>query len=97
MTGKQLRTLRALAHPLKPVLQIGKQGLSEALIQQLDEALLQHELLKIKVLEAAPFSAKECSTALQEQPDLTVAQVIGHTVVLYRAHPENPQIELPSE
>lgn len=97
MTGKQRRALRALAHPLKPMLQLGKQGLSESFLQQLDSALLQHELIKLKVLENAPTSPRESSAVLAEQLDLEVIQVIGRTLILYRPHPENPQIILPAQ
>lgn len=60
------------------------------------EAFNTRELLKIKVLEAAPLSAEEAGAALAEQlEDTHLVQVIGRTIVLYRPHPEEPEIELP--
>ena len=96
MTGKQRRALRALAHSLKPLLQLGKDGLSDQFLEQLNTALLQHELIKLKVLENAPNTPRESAKILEEQPALEIIQVIGHTIVLYRPHPEDPQIILPS-
>ena len=96
MTGKQRRALRALAHSLKPLLQLGKHGPSDQFLEQLDTALLQHELIKLKVLENAPNTPQESAKILEAQPELDVIQVIGHTIVLYRPHPEDPKITLPS-
>ena len=92
MTGKQRRALRALAHSLKPLLQLGKNGLSDQFLDQLNTALLQHELIKLKVLENAPNTPRECAKILKEQPALKVIQAIGRTIILYRPHPEDPQI-----
>ena len=96
MTGKQRRALRALAHSLKPLLQLGKHGLSDQFLEQLNTALLQHELIKLKVLENAPNTPQESAKILEAQLELDVIQVIGRTIVLYRPHPEDPQIILPS-
>ena len=95
MTGKQRRALRALAHSLKPLLQLGKHGLSDQFLEQLNTALLRHELIKLKVLENAPNTPRESAKILEEQA-LEIIQVIGRTIVLYRPHPEDPQIILPS-
>ena len=54
MTGKQKRYLRSLAHSLKPVVQIGKQGLSWETLVQIEKQLDDHELIKVRVLEASP-------------------------------------------
>ena len=96
MTGKQRRALRSLAHSLKPLLQLGKNGLSDQFLDQLNTALLQHELIKLKVLENAPNTPRECAKILEEQPALEVIQTIGRTIILYRPHPEDPQIIPPS-
>jgi RNA-binding protein len=61
-----------------------------------EDAFNTRELLKIKVLDSAPESAKETARELAERvANLHVVQVIGRTVVLYRPHPEKPQIKLP--
>ena len=96
MTGKQKRYLRALAHPLKPVVNLGKQGLSQETRREIEVQLLDHELIKLKVLDSCPFTKKECADELSRAKSLEVVQVIGKTLVLYCPHPDEPAIELPS-
>ena len=96
MTGKQKRYLRALAHPLKPVVNLGKQGLSQETRREIEVQLLDHELIKLKVLDSYPFTKKECADELSRTKSLEVVQVIGKTLVLYCPHPDEPEIELPS-
>ena len=96
MTGKQKRYLRALAHPLKPVVNLGKQGLSRETRREIEVQLLDHELIKLKVLDSCPFTKKECADELSRAKSLEVVQVIGKTLVLYCPHPDEPEIELPS-
>ena len=88
MTSKQRARLRALANPLDTLFQIGKGGVSENLLTQLDDLLRARELIKLRVLETAGASAKEMAPALAEALDAECVQVIGSRVVLYRANPE---------
>ena len=96
MTGKQKRYLRALAHPLKPVVNLGKQGFSQETRREIEVQLLDRELIKLKVLDSCPFTKKECADELSRAKSLEVVQVIGKTLVLYCPHPDEPEIELPS-
>ncbi len=96
MTGKQKRYLRALAHPLKPVVNLGKQGFSLETRREIEVQLIDHELIKLKVLDSCPFTKKECADELSRAKRLEVVQVIGKTLVLYCPHPDEPEIELPS-
>ena len=96
LTGAQRKHLRGLAHALKPLVQIGKQGLTEAAIRQVDEALNDHELIKVQA--AVPRAEKrEVAARLASELDAEVAGQIGHVIILYREHPdpEERQIELP--
>ena len=95
LTGKQSRHLRALAHGLRPTVLIGKAGITDPLLSEIDAALLAHELIKVKVASDAPLETKEAGASLAEHSGGQVAQVIGHVVVLYRAHPKQPKIVLP--
>jgi len=96
MTGKQKQYLRALAHPLKPLVNLGKQGLSPETIREIETQLLDHELIKLKVLESCPLSKKECTDKLSGVSEIDVIQVIGKTIVLFSPHPEEPKIKFPS-
>ena len=95
LSGKQRRHLRALAHELRPVVQVGKDGIDEGLVAAVDRALLDHELIKVKVGEGAGQDRHDVADELANQTHSEVAQVLGNTVVLYRAHPEKPTIVLP--
>jgi RNA-binding protein len=96
LTPKQLAHLRSLAHPLKPFLRVGKDGLTEGAERAFREALATRELLKAKVLEASPQTAREIGMALAERLEgAHLVQVVGRTFVLYRPRPEEPRIALP--
>ena len=96
MTGRQKRYLRALAHPLKPLVNLGKNGLSPENKREIEILLLDHELIKLKVLDSCPLSNKECANAVGRIKGLEVVQVIGKTLVLFSPHPDEPEIKLPA-
>jgi RNA-binding protein len=95
LSGKQRRHLRALAHALRPLVQIGKGGIDDGLVKAVDQALVDHELVKIKLGEHAEVDRHEAAVALADRTKSHVAQVLGHTILLYRADPEKPVIVLP--
>ena len=95
MTGKQKRYLRSLAHSLKPVVQVGKQGLSPETFMQIEQQLEDHELIKVRVLDASPKDHRVCASELQNHESFGVVQLIGKTLVLYRPRSENPTIQIP--
>lgn len=96
LNPKQRAHLRSLAHHLKPVLHVGKEGVTSAAVRALEEAFHTRELIKVKVQEAAPIGAREAGPIFAERiPGTHHVQTIGRTVVLYRRHTEEPEIELP--
>ncbi|HVF89036.1 MAG TPA: ribosome assembly RNA-binding protein YhbY [Blastocatellia bacterium] len=96
LNARQRAHLRALAHPLKPILHIGKEGVTDLVVDTIERAFNTRELLKLKVLEPAPEEARETADILAGRIEGAHAvQVIGRTVVLYRRHPERPKIEFP--
>jgi RNA-binding protein len=97
LTPKQRAYLKSLAHPLKPILQIGKEGATDAVVSTIDGAFRTRELLKVKVLESAPSSAAEVAADLSARVNrVELVQVIGKTIVFYRRHPTNREITLPA-
>ncbi len=76
-------------------MQVGKGGIDEGLVKAVDQALADHELIKVKVGDAADLDRHEAAAELAKQTRSEVAQVLGYTVLLYRADPEDPQIKLP--
>jgi len=95
LTGKQRRYLRGLAHHLKPVVHIGNNGLSDALVDKVDAELLAHELIKVKVGENGPDDVKAAGAELAKRLEAHHAQTIGRVIVLYREHDKEPEIRLP--
>jgi len=87
------RRLRGAGHHLSPVVQVGKQGVTLAVARQLDRALLDHELVKVKVGTEAPEDRFLAAERLGAETGAGVAQVLGRTVLLYRKHPEKPRFE----
>ena len=89
MTGKERAQFRAQANHLEPLFQVGKGGMSDALIKQTDDALRARELIKVKVLlESSPITPRETADALAAATGAEVIQVIGGVIVLYRESPE---------
>ena len=96
LTSKQRAHLRGLAHALKPLAHIGKEGVTDAAVRALQQTFDTHELVKVRVLEAAPESAKDTAHALAGRvQNATVVQVVGRNATLYRADPEDQTIRLP--
>jgi RNA-binding protein len=89
----QRRYLRGLAHKLNPVVQVGQSGVTESVIKAVKDALSTHELIKIKMEQ--PEDKKSMASALAEKSQSALCGLVGHVVILYRAHPEKPQIVLP--
>ncbi|MCA1825676.1 MAG: ribosome assembly RNA-binding protein YhbY [Myxococcales bacterium] len=95
LSGKQRRHLRALGHHLDPVLQIGHEGVSDAVVEQANAQLEAHELIKVRVSENAPDDRRSSAAALAERCNAHLAQVLGRTALLYRRRQEQPEIVLP--
>ena len=95
LTSKQRAYLRSLAHSLKPVVQVGNEGVTKALLKSVQEAFNTRELLKVKVQEGAPEDTRATADAIVAAlDDVHVPQTIGRTIVLYRPHPDDPEIDL---
>lgn len=93
--GKATRFLRSLGHELSPTVQIGKEGVTEGVVKATAQALLDHELIKVKVGREAPEERVESLSALAEAASAELVQVLGRTGLLYKRHPQKPRIQLP--
>ncbi len=89
MTGKERAALRSQANRLDTIQQIGKNGITDELIKNVDAALKARELIKLRVLESAPLSAREAAAALADATSADVIQVIGYRFVLWRKNTED--------
>ncbi|MBR6780944.1 MAG: YhbY family RNA-binding protein [Clostridia bacterium] len=93
LTSKQRAELRGQANSLEPIFQVGKNGLTDAFLAQLEGAIALRELMKIKILrETSPVDARTAADEIAEHLQADVVQVIGNIIVLYR---ENPELHKP--
>jgi RNA-binding protein len=95
LTGKQRRHLRSLGHHLEPLVQIGKGGLTDGVVAAVDQALGDHELVKVRVGTECPEDRKDVADRLAPLVKGHVASVLGRTLLVYRRHPKEPKIQLP--
>jgi RNA-binding protein len=95
LTGKQRRHLRALGHELKPTVQVGRNGIDDGVVAAIEQALVDHELVKVKLGEAAELDRHDAADAIARRTGSEIAQVLGNTLLLYRADPDEPAIVLP--
>lgn len=94
LKGAQRRHLRGLAHDLKPIVQIGQQGVTDMVINQLSIALFDHELVKVKVINTCEEAIEDVAIALCEGTQSACVQQIGHILLFYKANPDEPKIAL---
>jgi RNA-binding protein len=97
LTGTQRKYLRGLAHSARPLVHIGQHGLSAAVVQQLDQALESHELIKVKYLTDDREGKAALTTAITEQLRAEPVGAVGHTAIFYRRHhdPEKRKVKIP--
>lgn len=95
MTSKQRAYLRGLANTIEPIFQIGKGGISQNLIKQLNDALEARELIKVSVLETAPANVRELGEEIAISTNSILVQTIGSKITLYRPKKKNSKINLP--
>jgi RNA-binding protein len=87
MRGKDRAELRAEAHHLRPTVHVGHHGITDTLLQSLNEALEARELVKVQVERNAPDSVKDTANRLATEVEAEVIQVIGRKTTLYRHNP----------
>lgn len=94
ITTKQRAKLRGIANTIDTILQIGKGGIGDTLVAQVDDALTAREIVKMKVLENSIYTAREAAQELAEKTNSDIVQVIGSKLVLYRRNEKEPVIVL---
>ncbi|MEW9096668.1 MAG: ribosome assembly RNA-binding protein YhbY [Clostridiaceae bacterium] len=95
ITGKQRSYLRSLANTIDPIFQVGKGGIEENFIKQVDSALEAREIIKISVLNNSGLTAREASDMICEELNCEGVQAIGSKLVIYRKSSKKPKIQLP--
>ena len=95
ITSKQRSYLRSLAHNIDPTVYIGKAGVTDNVIKEIEQCLEARELVKMKLQEGAELDAKTVANELAPGLRAEFVQAIGRKFTLYRESKENKQIELP--
>lgn len=90
LTGRQRKALRGLAHGFEPLVHVGAAGVTEAVVDAVDKALLARELVKVRL--HAPEAKHDDAATLAAGTGASLCGVIGHVVILYRPHPKKPKI-----
>jgi len=95
LTGKQRRFLRSLGHSLEPVLTVGRGGVTDAVVRQLDVDLEAHELVKVRFGKGFVDETGPAIETLARATGALEAGRVGKTTLLYRRRRDDPSIELP--
>lgn len=95
MTSKQRAYLRGLANTIPAILQIGKNGISENLVKQVDDALEARELIKLTVLETSPEETIDIANSLAQSTNSELVQTVGNKITLFRPRKKDSKINLP--
>ena len=95
LTPKQRQYLKGLAHPLSPVVRVGKGGVSDSVVEETKKSLASHELIKVRIDTDDGVARRELAEKLASAADAHLAGTIGKTAILYRERDEKPEIKLP--
>ena len=96
LTEAQKKSLRGMAHPLKPIVMVADSGASEGVIKELDQALGHHELLKVRIRVGDRETRDELIQQLCRETRSILIQRVGNVATLFRRNPEKPRIKIPS-
>lgn len=94
LNSRQRAQLRAMANSYDTIVHIGKDGIKEQTITQINDALNARELIKARVLETAPYTSREAADIVAKETAADVVQVIGSRFILYRESKDNKTIKL---
>ena len=97
LTSKQRAYLRGLANSYDSLFQIGKGGVSDTLIKQVEDALKKRELIKLNSLENCPNTPREVADEIASKAKCDVVQVVGRKMIFYKRNNEEPKIVLPKK
>ena len=94
LTSKQRSVLRGIASTYETIFQVGKNGIQDTLITQVNDALRARELIKLRVLDNSPYTAREAADEIAEKTGADVVQVVASRFVLFKRNPKDPVIDI---
>jgi RNA-binding protein len=96
LTSKQRSYLRSLGNTIEPIFQVGKEGIGDTFLKQVEDALEARELIKLTVLRNSEVDAREACGEICDAIGAEPVQVIGNRFIIYKRSNEKPRIELPT-
>ena len=93
----QRRYLKSLGHHLQPIVTVGKEGITDGVVAALSQALLDHELVKVKLGGSSTEDRHEVAGPLAQRSGAHEVSLVGKTMLLYKTHPDKPTINLPKK
>ncbi len=97
LTSRQVSYLKGLAHEKKPVILLGKNGITDAVIKETANALTTHELIKVRLIAEDPTALDAEADTMAKRSSSQLVERIGKIAILYKRHPDEPKINLPKE
>ena len=94
LTSKQRATLRGIASTYETIFQVGKSGIQDTLITQVNDALRARELIKLRVLDNCSLDIREVATEIAERTESEVVNVIGSRFVLFKRNRKDPVLDI---
>lgn len=95
LTSKQRQFLRGIAHPLEPIVRVGRGGVKESVVAETKSSLEAHELIKVRIETDDSAQRKQFASELASAAEAEIAGSVGKVVILYREREEKPAIKLP--
>lgn len=95
LSQNQKKYLRRIGHGLQPVVLVGQQGLTDAVVKEMDAALSAHELLKVRARVGDRALRQEILSSLAERTSAELVQTIGNVGLVYRRNRELQKILIP--
>ena len=95
LSSKQKKHLRGLAHEMNPIVNIGRQDLDVGVAKAIEQALLDHELIKVKVQKTCELDRRLVAKWVEDNTRAAICGVVGRVMVVYAPHPETPTLKLP--
>ncbi|HXI13847.1 MAG TPA: ribosome assembly RNA-binding protein YhbY [Thermoanaerobaculia bacterium] len=95
LSTRQRTHLKALAHPMEPLVRVGRGGVSESVVAEARRTFDSHELIKVRIESDEPAARRALAASLAELAEAELVQTVGKVAILFRAHPDRPRIKLP--
>jgi RNA-binding protein len=94
LSSKQKKFLKGIAHHMRPLVQVGKNGCTESLVKELNAVISSHELVKVKILSDDQQDFKSLAIELEKATDAEMIHKVGHTALFFRQKKEESAFDL---